>query len=709
VFKKHYGDLDDISLPESNSFDSFASSNTGRKILEKWADDNPFDGKKLRFKEEEEGVSEKDDEGGERDPNRPSDKTLDAYSNQMAYSFYNSARKFGQEDLKLANGLMKEVLSENNHRENMALRAIFKEYNENHGHLEAPFEHTLSNVRIRGVPEHPEEMRKRFKHERKHVVSVLHKGSGRSLLETDFDKNKDLLLSQRRIDDAKAIAAQEAKYREHEITRMKFVTVVYNSASKSLKDNIENIVSPGDLIAHWDDTLRYFGYQSLNEVREEFVNTHVDGAGFVESLSWIGEHPIFNLFARDEEEETVLPDNIRFLNWAEEQRALREAREFALNGTKASGRSLLEVVQQNQDVNVAGSKESKESFGAFPMISTRNCFSNPKNKMCIPQIPASVRPRINTIKLTADQKRALTTYVIYCTPWYTTFALIDIYRLVNVLQELRFFISAIPFFNRNIATLTNLAPWTGVLFNWIFLVPKYQNATLFQWVCWFNHLFDIWIWGVAVWLALKLFSLLRPMAIDFWNNVTAVRLNESVLAPFYRRRQARLERIFAKGIDRGQIVAREGDTVSPLGTHISAVVRDQNLSIGAVINGDTHHHHHYHTNSSPAMSSHIQDPEIRQEAYERELVELYSELHEVEGKDMSIRLRIAWYLNKIQNTLVRLDPHDIDHKNLSHSKALIDSHPVHEILSRRLTAPQRPTSSSKPDFDPESDIIDMNI
>ena len=689
LYKKHYT-IDESLVPSSRSFDAFASSGSGRKILETYEKEQEvkFNGKKLKFKDgtgTNAGATEKDDASNGGDPHRPSDTTLNEYSNQMAYQFYKSARQFGHEDLTLANHLMREVLSENNRKDNIAMRAIIKDFNAQYGHLESPFEHTLSNVKIRGVVEHPEELRTRLKARRKDVRSVLvssgASAGARHLLETDFDKNKEQYLSQRKIDEAKAIAAQEMAYREHELTRMKFVTVAYNSASKALKTNIEDYVSPGDLVTHWDDTLRYFGYQSINEVREEFINTHADGAGFVESLNWIGDHPIFSYFSRMDEH--VLPDNVRFLNWEEEQRAMREVKAASLNGTRAGGRSLLEVTQQNQDVNVAGSKESKESFGAFPMISTRNCFSNPKNKMCIPQIPASFKPRLGLIRLTADQKRALTTYVIFCSPWYTTFALIDLYRLFNVLQELRFFISAIPFFNRNIATLTKIAPWTGLLLDWVFLIPKYQNASLFQWVCWVNHLFDIWVWGVAVWIASKLFSLIWPILVGVWNNLSSVRINVSSGSFFYKQRLKTLDRILSRAMARGEINAQIGDDIHPNSHHLASVVKEQ--YIGTTINsGDVHHHHHYHTDSkSPMILAAIDDEEIRKEAYEREMFDIHSQLLRTEGESESLRFRLQWLITKFQQHNVVLDLNDIDHKSLNRSRHLIDNHPIHRILRER--------------------------
>jgi len=403
------------SLLELEEFDEdgrfISSSFPGTKFPASQGSNGGKGRKKLVFTEEAEQATK----GAE---DNPSDATLSSYSHQIAHTFYKSARSFNADQMTLANNIMYDMTSEKSRKENSAMRSIIAEYNAKHGHSEPKFENTLSSVKYRGAIEHPNDMRARFDSERRRVHTVLASevNTGRHLMDSDWEKTKNEYLSQRRIDEAKALAEQERSYREHEITRMKFVNVAYNSVSNTMKTNLEELVSPADLMNHWDETLRHFGYRDLKHIRDDFVEIYGDGAGFATSLSWIGELPFFQYF---ETKANPLPDNLRLLDWEEEQRALQEARAFALNTTKSTGRSLLEVIQQNQDVDVAGNKQSKESFGAMPMISTRNCFSKPKNKMCIPQIPADFAPTLGIIRFTEAQEDSIRAYIIFCTPWET--------------------------------------------------------------------------------------------------------------------------------------------------------------------------------------------------------------------------------------------------------------------------------------------------
>lgn len=652
-----------------------------------------------------------EDTDGARNGDRPSDQTLTEYSNQMAYTMYNSAKRYTQDDLDMANSLMREVLNEDTRQQSMAIRSILKEFHETQGkHVEVPFEHTLSAVKLRGSQHQPKERKVVFDAS---VDRSYYANTGRHVLETDYEKaTKNNGLAQQKIDEARNHELHEAAQKERDFERMLFATVVYNSASKAMRENVEEMISPADLINHWDDGLRYFGYQSAKEIRDDYINTYGNGAGFVDSLSWIGNSSfIKELFGDDgsHEAQDDLPFNARFMDWEAAQREaygatspncfsdpnhpMCSAKTAWISPSKIdSARKLMDFTQQNQDIDITpGSKHSKESFGAFPMISTRNCFSKPKNKLCIKEIPSNARVHINQIRLTKWQRESLTTYVIYCKPWCTTFALIDLCRLWNAFVEIRFFISAIPYFNRNIATLTNLAPWTGVLLDWIFVVPKYENASLFMWVCWVNHLFDLWIWYVALRIAMLLWRFLWPQLVSFWNIITSIRLVESVEAPFWRRRKARMERIFEKAIDRGEITAIVDEEPNPVSSHIGDVIHEQTNIGGSV---SVHHHHHYHGPSSSSIYDY--DPHIRREAFEREQMEIfesiraYAEEHGLTEDQVYIHM-----VQQFEAMFGRLNVDDIDHKSIPHATKLIENHSSQVVLRRRRTNhPQQPSSSS---------------
>src|SRR3989338_717277 len=75
LYKKHYT-IDESLVPSSRSFDAFASSGSGRKILETYEKEQEvkFNGKKLKFKDgtgTNAGATEKDDASNGGDPHRP--------------------------------------------------------------------------------------------------------------------------------------------------------------------------------------------------------------------------------------------------------------------------------------------------------------------------------------------------------------------------------------------------------------------------------------------------------------------------------------------------------------------------------------------------------------------------------------------------------------------------------------------------------------
>jgi hypothetical protein len=108
-------------------------------------------------------------------------------------------------------------------------------------------------------------------------------------------------------------------------------------------------------------------------------------------------------------------------------------------------------MQYNQDRDVRGNGESKGALSGFATLSSLDCFSSPKNPLCIPNIPPGTQIRIPLIKLTKKQIEALNQDISRCRPWKLTYCIICLDRFYNAWQSFRWLLSAIPPINYSIA------------------------------------------------------------------------------------------------------------------------------------------------------------------------------------------------------------------------------------------------------------------
>lgn len=382
---------------------------------------------------------------------------LDNVAHTVARHMYTGARDISSTDMTLAMDTMNAIMREHRRQGDLSIQSILNDFSHRSKHMEPVFEDTVASVHYDEVVEHPEKMYQRFHNEMKYNRQPQFDRSGRKLLENWHDVSKEKMTGLR-IEHARAVLEQQRKYKAYQENHLKVVTVVYASVTKSLKKTFEEGITPSNVMKNWESMLRSFGYKSIQEVRAHFENTHGDAVGFINSFSRVSELPILRYFKRADQTRVESP---YFHDWAIEQQKLNKDKE------KMHSRRLMQM-QYNQDKDVRGDGQSKGALSGFATLSSRDCFSNPKNSLCIPNIPPNFSIRIPTIKLTKKQVQGMLQDVSRCHPWKLTYCLICWDRFYNAWQSFRWLLSTMPFINYPIATLTMRMPWTGVFLNWIF-------------------------------------------------------------------------------------------------------------------------------------------------------------------------------------------------------------------------------------------------
>lgn len=520
----------------------------------------------LRFVDE----VEQDSKEGSEEKNEPH---LDQVAHQMAREMYVGAKGLTSNDMQLAMDTMNAIFAEHKRQGDLSIQATMRDYARGSRRYEPAFEETLASVHYDGLVEHPEKMYTRFHNEAKQRQQF----QGRKLMENWNDVSEEKIAGLR-IEHARAVLAQQKKYQHYQETHHKVVTVVYASVTKSLKNAFEEGITPTNVIKHWDSLLRSFGYKSIQEVRMHFENTHGDAVNFISSFSSMSELPVFRYFKRADASRF---DSPYFHDWAVEQAKAKQDKEM-MHGRR------LHQMQFNQDRDVRGNGESKGALSGFATLSSLDCFSSPKNPLCIPNIPPGFQLRIPLIKLTKKQIMALNQDVSMCEPWKLTYCLICLDRFYNAWQSFRWLLSAIPPINYPIATLTMQAPWTGVFLDWIFLVPKYHTTSFRQAICFANHLYDVFVTLVVLWLALKIVPPLIDIVRSTYQNIrVGAQWNRE--RPWTDRRRQRL-------IERMALYYRSLDEQAGIGAPLrqrtrGEQLRDEATSVSRQLAGNVAEHH----------------------------------------------------------------------------------------------------------------------
>lgn len=702
----HYDNLPESynPVPKTDTFFEFVESQHGRRILQSWSKLETRSG--LKFVDEEEEDELYDVPKG---PNDVPESVLNDAAHTIAHTFYMTAKNFHADDIKLSSDITEKVFAEYRRKDNLGMKTLLREFARDYLHLHPKYEDTLSSLRYGASPEHPRDMHARFHEERRQADTIFMHNSGRHLMsnENDWEEVKKNYQSQKKIEDGKILIAQEAAYKKYHTDRMKVATVVYGATSKSLKHSMSLGVTPENILKHWDETLKYFGYIDIKHVHDEFVDAYGDAAGFLISFSSVSEHPFFKYFKK---KDTSVEDSPYYHDWSTEQRKLIEARAKAAENS--GGRKLLAVTQQNEDRDVAGAKESQESLGGFATLSTLNCFSSPKNPLCIPEIPPNFKFEIPQIKLSNKQKDTLEESILGCTPWNATWCIICLDRFYNTWHEFRFLISTIPLINYPIATITVLAPWTGIFFNWIFLVPKFKVGSLHQFVCFAYHLFDVFVVGVFVWFVYKIASFFWPEVVGFWYNLRAARVSDQPNY-FQRKRLDDIDRYLLRMQTRGEIAGRIGAGVaiedrSNMRRRVNTKSYEDRVGryipspgIGTQNNVlvQHHHHHHHHSNyhdeeEEEIMYDQYLTIEERKRRNQQELLELLNQLHNDPKNASRHNARIYSLLKRFSDMHFNLEDNDHNPKYVAEISSKMIGHSIHDGARSTHEASNIPICSS---------------
>lgn len=485
----------------------------------------------------------------DQDDERRAKRSLDeAQSEKRAHTvgdeMYVHYKDMPIDDYNLAMSSMKSIMNEHSKKKHLGLNALLRNMGKSYDHLMPAHEERLSSVQY-AVPSHPRTLLPSFHKEAvSHFKEQLESTGGRRLL-SNYRDVRGRRMSDIRIEHAKNVLNRFEEYRSHNDMRVKVATVVYSAVTRSLHQSMSEVMTPELLLRHYSDLLDYFNYKTIQDVRMDFLARYGDPWGFLTNISYVTEHPVLRAFKkRDPSRE----DSPFFHDWAVEARKLHDER---LQRQAASGRKLMQ-----SEGNVRGYGDSSGALSGFATIAGRNCFSSPKNALCLPIIPMDTRVKIGLIHLTAHQRAVIESPTTHCTPWRFTNCIICWDRLWNACVEVFFLLTAIPRVNYSLATVLEVMPFLKPAFDWIFVVPKYGYPTTYQWVCFAFHLYDLWVVIIVVYIGGHILGMIWEVVSTTWANIQVLLYSGRGEHPLWARCLARS--IQREARDR-ELLARYGD------------------------------------------------------------------------------------------------------------------------------------------------------
>lgn len=424
---------------------------------------------------------------------------LDDLSHQTAYAWHRGIKTLNEDNWRNAMSSYNEIRSlQSGKRDNhLAQNALRYTYRQTIGSkYRVPFEKSLANVQYTSPPEDPFDVAVRLEKEKEKVIMGFAQSprefSGRQLLafSNQWSEAQKNHINAIEVKNAKMVMEAQEKYVDYHYTHYKIVDSVYNGITTTLREYAEGDFHPNTFKQWWNDALDYYGYTDIWHIRQDFLDTHKNTSNFVQSLAVHLDNPILNYIRslNENSKDNDEAENKFFSNWEQAETARHSF---------SSGRRLS---QYESPTNPA--------LDSFALLSTKSCFTKKKedrNTLCVPEWPPDKMVKPVSVTLKESTKEAILTSSYFCSPWKENKALfaINTDNLFNFLQEIRFLLSAIPFINYNIATLTLIAPWTGWFLDWIFLIPKFKHPTAFQIVCFVRHLYDFFIVGVFLFFLAK--------------------------------------------------------------------------------------------------------------------------------------------------------------------------------------------------------------
>ena len=582
-----------------------------------------------------------------QEKSEPSSGHLDDIAHTMAHTMYINARKLPKTDFHLASHTMETILHEHkNPSHSLAVTSILNEFYEEHGYLHPSPDKTLAAIRFKGTPENPADMHVRFQEERNKVkATFLSQNVGRKLMgedNTDWESAQSRYLSEMKIKHARELATQQSKWKDYHMNQIKVATVAYSAASEAMKYEFENHITPQNVMFHWTNMLKQYGYENAWDVWRDFKEKYGNSEEFLNSLAVVTEHPFFKFFKDKETKRTG--QNFYFYDWMQTHRDLGTNLDHESTGDESlsTGRRLMQS-NQHQDAKLNRSQTST-AFPGFPVISSLGCNSEPKNQLCIPEIPANFSFSIPQIHLTKQVEKQLLHDPHFCPPWKYTLCFYCVDRLFNAWQDIRFLLSAIPIINYGVATLVTLIPWLNPIFNWMFMIPKFETAKLIQWGCFAYHLYDLGITLILLWLIYRILSPFALLARHLWTHIREIRRTQQ--HHWFRDREIRaIERFVGRARRRADNYATIGSSISPLSGASRRLI---------------HPNHHINENIN-------------------DLFEMVDELPG--GNTQDVRNSIHSLLEHIHSDIVNLDE-DISDGEADLIEDELLRHPIHSLLSR---------------------------
>lgn len=434
-------------------------------------------------------------EEDEEKEGKEDDGHLHDVTNTIARHMLASSNMMRKDTLTRARETMHAIQAEVHHHSKLSIYTILQEEDRKMRARMPTFKETLASVEYPSSVKHPKHMVATFHNDLNQRQQEQFKGTGRKTLGVNWNEAQQEQLDFVKVKHMREIIQQTKQYTEFHQTNIKVVNVAYAAFTKTMKRNMEEVITPEIVIKHWGTFLNAFGYKSLQEVHTEYLNNYgTDPWTFMTAMSDFTEHPIIRVFKKADSSN---PESPYWHNWAVEQKKYKEEQQELI------GRKILQL-QSNGDDDVRGDGESKTGLSSFTTISSLDCVSSPKNPFCLPLIPLSFKPRIPQIDLTRQQVETIRQSTTICTPWRFTNCIICIDRVYNAIMEVLFILSAIPFINYPIAQVTVTIPWTAPLLDWLFVVPKFKMASLFKWVCFVFHLYDLFVTIVILFIAFEI-------------------------------------------------------------------------------------------------------------------------------------------------------------------------------------------------------------
>jgi hypothetical protein len=300
-----------------------------------------------------------------------------------------------------------------------------------------------------------------------------------------------------------ALKKQHDAYMDQQFVRMGIVDKTMNVVNEVIDKHADRFLHVDNIKFHMDSALEHYGYRSFSDLYNSFNEKNPNAHALMENIGKIGDHWVFRSLAKFDPRAASNP---YFHDWSEAQK---------LHGKR-------------RPLDIGTASDSHEKEGDFPIVSSYNCFTSPRNPLCLPDLGLSPLFIIPDIKL-PDNIFNQDTYI--CAPWVTSGCIFCWDRIYNFFQTIRFIISVIPPVNRFLTIYTYVLPSFRWTVDWLFLVPKGALGSLHDVICAIGHLYDVAITIIVLWIFFVLvYPVLRVLTIEIIQLMIATRDNNESIA-----------------------------------------------------------------------------------------------------------------------------------------------------------------------------------